>query len=118
MPFFRLLSLVALAAFFAACGGSAPAVDGPDVRPAPRDTMLVAELPPAIPMPAPMPAPEDRSGLTFDPDTVTAGRFDNGRMFTLDDPPLEYLAETYDFRPNADWFERAQLGALSFATYC
>ena len=51
-------------------------------------------------------------------DTVRAGRFDNGRMFTLDDPPLPYFAETYNFRPDGAWFERARLGALRFATYC
>jgi hypothetical protein len=51
-------------------------------------------------------------------DTVRAGRFDNGRMFTLDEPPRDYFVEAYNFRPNADWFERARLGALRFATYC
>ncbi len=51
-------------------------------------------------------------------DTVRAGRFDNGRMFTLDDAPLDYFRETYNFRPTEDWFTRARLGALRFATYC
>ena len=54
----------------------------------------------------------------FDPDTVRAGRFDTGRMFTLDNPPLDYFREAYNFTPEPDWFERAQLGALRFATYC
>ncbi|MCA1481059.1 S46 family peptidase, partial [Bradyrhizobium sp. NBAIM08] len=51
-------------------------------------------------------------------DTVRAGRFDNGRMFTLDDAPREYFVEQYGFRPNEAWFERARLGALRFSTYC
>ena len=49
---------------------------------------------------------------------VQAGRFDNGKMFTLDDPPLDYFREEYGFTPDAEWFEHAQLGALRFATYC
>ena len=49
---------------------------------------------------------------------VEAGQFDNGKMFTLDDPPLAYFEEEYGFTPDADWFEHAQLGALRFATYC
>lgn len=51
-------------------------------------------------------------------DTVRAGRFDNGRMFTLDDPPREYFRETYGFLPDDAWYQRAQLGALRFADYC
>lgn len=45
-------------------------------------------------------------------DTVKAGRFDNGRMWTFDHPPLEYFREAYGFAPDAAWFERARLGAL------
>lgn len=49
---------------------------------------------------------------------VQAGQFDNGKMFTVDDPPLAYFEEAYGFTPDAAWFEHAQLGALRFATYC
>ena len=45
-------------------------------------------------------------------DTVRAGRFDNGRMWTFDHPPVEYFREAYGFAPDAAWFERARLGAL------
>ncbi|GMQ81280.1 MAG: S46 family peptidase [Rhodothermia bacterium] len=45
-------------------------------------------------------------------DTVKAGRFDNGKMWAFEYPPLEYLAETYDFRPDSAWFERARLSVL------
>lgn len=48
----------------------------------------------------------------FDPDTVRAGRLDNGKMWLFEDPPVDYLAETYNFRPDAAWFERARLAAL------
>ncbi len=48
----------------------------------------------------------------FDPDTVTAQRLDNGKMWLFEDPPTEYLAETYDFRPDDAWWERARLASL------
>ncbi|MDE2654753.1 MAG: S46 family peptidase [Gemmatimonadota bacterium] len=57
---------------------------------------------PAVAVPAPMP------GL----DTVQAGEFDNGKMWTFDAPPTSYLADTYGFSPGEDWYARARLGAL------
>lgn len=57
-------------------------------------------------------------GYTAQYDTVRAGRFDSGRMFTLDDAPRDYFTETYNFTPDDAWFEHARLGALRFATYC
>ena len=45
-------------------------------------------------------------------DTATAGRFDNGRMWTFDFPPVEQFAEAHGFSPDEAWFERARLGAL------
>ena len=51
-------------------------------------------------------------GTPFDPDTVRAYPLDNGKMWLFEDPPTEYLAETYGLEPSADWFERARLAAL------
>jgi hypothetical protein len=48
----------------------------------------------------------------FDTDTVRAGRFDNGKMWTFEYPPLDYFRETYGFAPDSSWFARARLGAL------
>jgi len=45
-------------------------------------------------------------------DAERAGRFDNGKMWTFDVPPVDYLKEAYDFAPDAAWFEKARLGAL------
>ena len=110
------LLLVSLSVVATACGSSRdlpatpPAVSS-EIPGAPMADMPVAEES-AAGMPvaeAPMASPLD---------TVRAGRFDNGRMFTLDDPPLQYFSDTYDFRPDAAWFEHARLGALRFATYC
>ena len=41
-----------------------------------------------------------------------AGRFDNGKMWTFEYPPMEYFAETYGFTPDSAWFQRARLGSL------
>lgn len=48
----------------------------------------------------------------FDPSTVKAGKFDNGKMWTFDFPPVEYLEATYDFAPDEAWFEDVRLSAL------
>ncbi len=53
----------------------------------------------------------DRSG-TRSLDTVKAGLFDTGKMWTFDYPPTDYFARTYQFKPDATWFERARLSAL------
>ncbi|MDX1493244.1 MAG: S46 family peptidase [Longimicrobiales bacterium] len=47
-----------------------------------------------------------------DLDTIQAGRFDQGKMWTFEFPPVEYLAETYGLRPDEAWFEKARMGAL------
>ena len=43
---------------------------------------------------------------------MRAGPLDNGKMWLFETPPIDYLAETYDFRPDEAWFERARLAAL------
>jgi len=45
-------------------------------------------------------------------DTVKAGQFDNGKMWTFDYPPVDYFTKTYGFTPSSDWFEKARLSAL------
>ncbi|CAG1771833.1 Asp/Glu-specific dipeptidyl-peptidase [uncultured bacterium] len=51
-------------------------------------------------------------------DTVKAGRFDTGKMWTFDFPPTEYFKEAYDFSPSDEWYEHVRKSALRFATYC
>lgn len=51
-------------------------------------------------------------------DTVKAGRFDTGKMWTFEYPPIKYLEEEYGFTPDKEWFDKVRLGALRFATYC
>ena len=57
-------------------------------------------------------AAQGASPFGIELDTVRAGRFDNGRMWTFEYPPTAYLNETYDFAPDSAWFRRARLGAL------
>lgn len=48
----------------------------------------------------------------FNPDTVKAGRFDTGKMWTFDYPPYKYLQERYGFKATPEWFENVRLSAL------
>jgi hypothetical protein len=81
----------------------------------PQETVLVTDRP--IPPPTPEAPPADERAIDM-VDTVTVGRFDYGKMWTFENPPLEYFDETYGFRPDDAWFTNARLGALRFSTYC
>lgn len=43
---------------------------------------------------------------------------ENGTMWTFDNPPVEYFSETYDFTPDAEWFDDVRMSALRFANHC
>ncbi|MBN1398083.1 MAG: S46 family peptidase [Bacteroidetes bacterium] len=45
-------------------------------------------------------------------DTVQAGQYDTGKMWTFDFPPIEYFEKTYGFSPSKEWLEKARLSAL------
>ncbi len=60
-------------------------------------------------------ATKSTSGLYFNPDTVNAGQFDTGKMWTFDYPPTKYFEDTYNFAPDSTWFDNARLGALRLA---
>ncbi|HET6567565.1 MAG TPA: S46 family peptidase, partial [Rhodothermales bacterium] len=85
------------------------------------ETAVIVERPQAPTVPV-TPAPADTTvaaAPTVNPlDTVTVGRFDTGKMWTFDNPPVDYFQEAYGFRPDTAWFNHARLGALRFATYC
>src|SRR2546430_12290041 len=74
-----------------------------------------AACPPGVRAPAPAPAP---SAVLLDSAAMRPGRFDAGKMWTFDNPPLDFFQEAYGFRPDSAWLARARLGALRFATYC
>ncbi len=51
-------------------------------------------------------------------DTVRAQRFDQGKMWTFENPPRNYFENRYGFRPDTAWFNKARLGALRFGGNC
>ncbi len=91
--------LIATLLFIAGCSSTAP-IQQPVVQQVRVDTVIVEVSAPAKDMPG-----VDVSG-------VKAGRFDNGKMWTFDNPPLDYFKEAYNFTPDVAWFEKARLGAL------
>jgi hypothetical protein len=62
------------------------------------------------------------SGFTFSQnvnlDTVKAGRFDLGKMWTFEHAPVDYFAETYNFRPTQEWLDNVRMSALRFGGGC
>ena len=84
---YALAGLIALA-----CGGgAAPMPQMATDPPAPErpDPVMEAETPAPPAPPAATAAPPAVAGL----DTVRAGRFDNGRMWTFENPPSAYLRD-------------------------
>ena len=51
-------------------------------------------------------------------DTVKAGKFDTGKMWTFEYPPMDYFSQAYNFEPDEAWFEHVRMSALRFANYC
>lgn len=49
---------------------------------------------------------------------VEVSRFDYGKMWTFEHAPNEYFKETYNFQPDAAWWEKARMASLRFAGYC
>ncbi len=56
------------------------------------------------------------------PDTTalagTFGRFDDGRMWTFDNPPADYFTLRYGLSADSAWMTRAMRGALRFGSSC
>ena len=51
-------------------------------------------------------------------DTMKAGKFDTGKMWTFEYPPMDYFSQAYNFEPDEAWFEHVRMSALRFANYC
>jgi hypothetical protein len=64
-----------------------------------------------VPLPI-EPSPTLAAPGGVDLDTVRAGEFDFGRMWTFEYPPTEYLRNAYGFAPDSSWYRKAMLGAL------
>jgi hypothetical protein len=113
-----LPSLVILIAFGVGCSSSTPEVMDRPRAPEPITLPEVATIEPTEESSALRTLDEILGPISFDPDTVKAGRFDTGRMWTFDAPPVDYFEEAYGFRPEQDWFRRARMASIRFATWC
>ena len=51
-------------------------------------------------------------------DDVQPGRFDQGKMWTFENPPVEYFQEAYGFTPTQEWMDDIRKSALRFASWC
>jgi len=51
-------------------------------------------------------------------DTVKSSKYDMGKMWTFDFPPVDYWSEAYGFKPSPEWLEHVRMAAIRFATYC
>ncbi len=102
-PVFPVLLLL----LFAGCAGS-KAVEDTAASGEPG-SVTPTEVPETVPVHEPLrPAPAQH----IDAAMARAGRFDQGKMWTFEHPPIDYFAETYDFTPDEEWFRHARLGTL------
>ncbi|MEM8893034.1 MAG: S46 family peptidase [Bacteroidota bacterium] len=49
---------------------------------------------------------------------IQPGRFDQGKMWTFENPPVEYFEEAYGFTPSQEWIDDIRKSALRFASWC
>jgi hypothetical protein len=54
----------------------------------------------------------------INPDTVKAQKYDMGKMWTFENPPLDYLEKEYGFKPSKELMEKFQKSALKFGGGC
>jgi len=45
-------------------------------------------------------------------ESIKAGQFDTGKMWTFDFPPVDYFKKTYGFTPDKAWFDKARMATL------
>ena len=98
-----------LTLILSACGGTAPPPPPPAPTQPPAEAAPVIEQQLTDTVSGQMVSP---TVFGVDLDTVQAGPFDQGKMWTFEFPPTDYIEETYGFRPDEAWFEKARLGAL------
>jgi len=73
------------------------------MRPSRRSFLFAIALLAAVPA---------QGAAQVNPDTVRAGVFDLGKMWTFEYAPAQYFSETYGFTADSAWFARARLAAL------
>jgi hypothetical protein len=102
-----LLLMTALSAAGCASGGSAPAT--PATPESVEPVSSGAE-------PADRLAPSEAALRTAERVELTGREL--GKMWTFQDPPLEWWDEQYDFAPTQDWLEKVQRASLRYGQGC
>ena len=51
-------------------------------------------------------------------DTVKAQKFDMGKMWTFENPPLDYFEREYNFTPTNEWLEKVRKSSLRLGNGC
>ena len=49
---------------------------------------------------------------------VEPGRFDQGKMWTFENAPVDYFKEAYNFDATDEWLDDARKSAIRFASWC
>ncbi len=107
----RAGAATSVALLMGACASGAPRVTSPAPEPAAPSAEQAAPIAQVRTEPEPQ-KPVGPELFGIDLDTVHAGPFDQGKMWTFEYPPIDYFQHEYGFRPDSAWFAKARLGAL------
>lgn len=57
------------------------------------------------------------AGASFSQETKS-DKFDIGKMWTFESAPVDYFAQTYNFRPTQEWFDNVRMSSIRFGNGC
>jgi len=57
------------------------------------------------------------AGAAFSQETKS-DKFDIGKMWTFESAPVDYFAQTYNFRPTQEWFDNVRMSSIRFGNGC
>lgn len=84
----------------------------------PREVLTITSRPEALPSTEGEGHSEPIAEASIRYPEAVLQRFDDGRMWTFEAPPLDWFAEAYGFTPDETWLKRARMGALRFGDIC